>query len=91
MLLICVYLRGVYFAKKGGEKEVKLECLAVGLTKNMDVRLGQFKNQLLTQQYPLTEKYPGIRDTHLILEAGRDSKPRNYVFAASEAGNKRRL
>jgi hypothetical protein len=91
MLLISTYLRGVYFVKKGAEKDVKLESFAVGLARKMDVRLGQFKNQLLTQQYPLTEQYPGIKDTHLILEAGRESKQRHYGAAASEVKSKRRL
>jgi hypothetical protein len=71
MLLISTFLRGVYFRKRGSEQEIKLDSLAIGLSKKLDIRLGQFKQQLLTQQYPLTEKYPGIRDTHLILEIGR--------------------
>lgn len=91
MLLISTFLRGVYFRKRGGEQEVKLDALAVGLAKKLDIRLGQFKNQLLTQQYPLTEKYSAIKDTHLILEVGRESKPRVWSAAASEIKNKRRL
>lgn len=54
MLLISTFLRGVYFRKRGGEMEIKLDSFAVGLCEKLDIRLGQFKNQLLTQQYTLT-------------------------------------
>jgi hypothetical protein len=54
MLLISTFLKGVFFRKKGGEQELKLESIAIGLTKKLDVRIGQFRNQLVTQQYPLT-------------------------------------
>lgn len=54
MLLISTYLRGVYFKKKEGEQEIKLCSIAVGLAKQQDVRIGQFRNQLITVQYPFT-------------------------------------
>lgn len=44
-----------------------MQSFAVGFAKKMDIRLGQFRNQLITEVYPLTEKYSGIKDTNLIL------------------------
>jgi hypothetical protein len=29
-----------------------IDALAIGMTKKMDVRLGQFKNEMVTAQYP---------------------------------------
>lgn len=59
--------------------------------KKLDLRIGQFRNQLVTSQYPLTEHYPGIKDTNLILEIGREVKHKLWNLSSNEQKNKRKL
>lgn len=73
MLLVAAYLHTFYFRKSASQKELKLRTLALGLAQPIDARLAQFKTQLLTSVYPNTSHYPGIADSSLMVELGREA------------------
>jgi hypothetical protein len=74
-ILITTCIRSLYFRKEGKQQQVKINSVALGVLKNINTSLAQFRNELVLSTYPHIQTFEGIDDTSLILELGRTSEP----------------
>ena len=54
MLLVSLFMKTACYRKSGKDQEFKFDALAIGSAGSYQTKLGQFRNQLQTQEYPKT-------------------------------------